>query len=84
MLADGATDGLDSSLTPGESSVTSSGVTVHVVITPRDSAPALGATGADTPVELVLLGIALTISGIALVLRRAVAWRRTGAPDMPG
>lgn len=84
MLAGSATDGLDSSLTTGESSTSSSGVTVHVLITPRGGEPVLGATGADTPIELILLGIVLTASGIALMLRRAAARHRTGAPDGPG
>lgn len=84
MLAPGVTDGLEPTSTVGETGTSSSGVTVHVLITPREAPPVLGSTGADTPIELILLGIVLTVSGIALLLRRAVTRPRTGAPDGPG
>lgn len=53
----------------------STGVTVHVLITPREAPPALGATGGEAPFGSILVGAALIGAGAILLLRRRAGRR---------
>ncbi len=69
---------------PGfESPMESTGVTVHVLITPREAPPALGATGMDMPFGSVWLGAALVVAGALLLLKRRAARRRPSTSGAP-
>lgn len=56
----------------------SAGVTVHVVITPREAPPALGPTGGEMPFGTMFVAAALICAGTLLVVRRSVE-RRSAA-----